>query len=74
MAGAGGLPAGWTITSPTTATFTGEFDDVSCTPATPLDPGVVQATCADWCGDGAVGDADAGATGVSYSARSGGAV
>jgi hypothetical protein len=43
----GTLPDGWTETSPTTATYTVTFADVSCTPATPLDPGVVQATCAD---------------------------
>jgi hypothetical protein len=41
------LPAGWTETSPTTATYTVTFADVSCTPATPLDPAVVQATCTD---------------------------
>ncbi len=30
---------------PVTATYTVTFADVSCTPATPLNPGVVQATC-----------------------------
>jgi large repetitive protein len=38
------LPEGWTKTGPTTATFTVVFDPVVCTP---VDPVVVQATCAN---------------------------
>jgi hypothetical protein len=41
------LPEGWVYVDPVTATYTVTFAQVSCTPATPLDPGVVQATCAD---------------------------
>jgi hypothetical protein len=40
------LPEGWTKTGPTTATFTVVFDPVACTPVVPVDPVVVQATCA----------------------------
>ncbi len=39
------LPDGWTRTSPTTATYTVTFDDVSCAPVAPVDPTVTQATC-----------------------------
>jgi LPXTG-motif cell wall-anchored protein len=41
------MPAGWTITTPTTAEYTVTFADMSCTPATPLNPDVVPATCAN---------------------------
>ncbi len=41
------LPAGWTETSATTATFEVTFDDVTCTPVAPADPAVTQATCAN---------------------------
>ena len=51
-AGAGWPPAdempGWTITSPTTATFTVTLAEaVPCAPLVPLDPDVVEATCVD---------------------------
>jgi hypothetical protein len=41
------LPSGWRETSATTATYTVTFADVSCAPATPLDPVVDAATCAN---------------------------
>ena len=41
------MPAGWTITSATTATYTVTFKAVACTPVVPVDPDVVQATCAN---------------------------
>ena len=39
------LPAGWTEVNPTTATFQVTLTAPSCTPATPVAPTVVQATC-----------------------------
>ncbi len=39
------LPAGWTETSDTQATFTVEFDAVECMPVSPVAPTVTQATC-----------------------------
>ena len=41
------LPAGWTETSDTTATYTHTFDDVTCTPVLPVDPAVVEGSCAN---------------------------
>ena len=41
------LPAGWTATSDTTATYTHTFDDVTCTPVLPVDPAVVEGSCAN---------------------------
>ena len=41
------LPEGWTETSDTTATYTHTFDDVTCTPVLPVDPAVVEGTCAN---------------------------
>ncbi len=41
------LPPGWTATSATTATYTHTFDDVTCTPVLPVDPAVVEGTCAN---------------------------
>ena len=38
---------GWTETSDTTATYTHTFDDVTCTPVLPVDPAVVEGTCAN---------------------------
>ena len=40
------LPAGWTRTSDTTATFTVTFATATCTPVAPVNPNVVQAKCA----------------------------
>ena len=39
------LTSGWTSPSPTTAKFTVNLVGASCTPATPVDPTVVQAEC-----------------------------
>ena len=41
------LPEGWTETSDTTATYTHTFDDVTCTPVLPVDPAVVEGSCAN---------------------------
>ena len=41
------LPAGWDETSDTTAEFVVTFDEVACMPVSPVEPGVVQATCAN---------------------------
>jgi hypothetical protein len=41
------LPEEWVQTSPTTATYTHTFADVSCTTALPVAPAVVAATCVD---------------------------
>ena len=41
------LPPGWTETSDTTATYTHTFDDVTCTPVLPVDPAVVEGSCAN---------------------------
>ena len=41
------LPPGWTATSDTTATYTHTFDDVTCTPVLPVDPTVVEGSCAN---------------------------
>ena len=39
------MPTGWTRTSDTTATYSVTFANVACTPVTPQNPAVVQATC-----------------------------
>ena len=41
------LPTGWTATSDTTATLTHTFDDVTCTAVLPVDPTVVEGSCAN---------------------------
>ncbi len=41
------LPTGWTRTGDTTATYTVNFASVTCTPVSPVDPAVTQATCAN---------------------------
>jgi large repetitive protein len=41
------LPEGWTEASDTTATYTHTFDDVTCTPVLPVDPAVVEGSCAN---------------------------
>ncbi|MGB3305180.1 MAG: hypothetical protein WBA63_03280 [Thermomicrobiales bacterium] len=41
----GTMPDGWTKTGPDTATYTVHFENVECTPVTPVDPIVTQAQC-----------------------------
>jgi large repetitive protein len=41
------MPSGWTQTSPTRATYAFTFAPVSCLPAVPANPQVVQATCSN---------------------------
>ena len=43
--GWGAMPEGWTKTGPATATYTVHFENVECTPVTPVDPVVTQAQC-----------------------------
>ncbi len=39
------LPDGWVVQSPTTALFGVKFDEVSCTPVSPVTPAITQASC-----------------------------
>ncbi len=43
----GSMPTGWTRTTDTTATFTVKFDTAACTPVSPVQPVVTQATCSN---------------------------
>ena len=60
------LPPGWTRTSDTLATYSVTFNDVKCTPVSPVDPTVVQATCTSGTVTEATVTTATGPVGVAY--------